>query len=147
MPASDRKVTGGVLYMLKVKDRPNLNLSAAYAPGTMWDVEWVRIDDPAATVRSTYLQGAAQGGARFSRLEGAWWGDQTGFFLTTNGGVVGEGQVFEYDPRAETLKLIYDSPTSGEVDNPDNITVMPRGGLLLCEDAAGDNVFGERWLG
>ena len=147
MPAADRKVTAGVLYMLKVKDRPNLNLSAAYAPGTMWDVEWVRVDDPAATFRSTYLQGADQGGARFSRLEGAWWGDQTGFFLTTNGGVVGEGQVFEYDPRAETLKLIYDSPTGEEVDNPDNITVTPRGGLLLCEDAAGDNVFGERLVG
>jgi secreted PhoX family phosphatase len=147
MPVSDRNVTAGVLYMLKVKNRPNLNLSAAFAPGTMWDVEWVRIDDPAARIRSTYLQGADRGGARFSRLEGAWWGDQTGFFLTTNGGVAGEGQVFEYDPRAETLKLIYDSPTGEEVDNPDNITVTPRGGLLLCEDAAGDNVFGERLVG
>ena len=148
IPIDDRKLSmGGALYMLKVKDRPNLNLSAAYALGTMWDVEWVRIDDPAATARSTYLQGADRGGARFSRLEGAWWGDRTGFFLTTNGGVVGEGQVFEYDPQAETLKLIYDSPTAEEVDNPDNITVTPRGGLLLCEDAAGDNVFGERLVG
>jgi uncharacterized protein len=148
VPFNDRKLSmGGALYMLKVKDRPNLNLSAAYAPGTMWDVEWVKIDDPAATARSTYLQGADRGGARFSRLEGAWWGDRTGFFLTTNGGVVGEGQVFEYDPQAETLKLIYDSPTAEEVDNPDNITVTPRGGLLLCEDAAGDNVFGERLVG
>jgi secreted PhoX family phosphatase len=113
----------------------------------MWDVDWVRIDDPAATARSTYLQGADQGGARFSRLEGAWWGDRTGFFLTTNGGVAGEGQVFEYGPQAETLKLIYDSPSGEVVDNPDNITVTPRGGLLLCEDAAGDNVFGERLVG
>jgi uncharacterized protein len=56
MPTSDRKATAGLLYMLRVKDRPNLNLSAAYDPGTMWDVDWVRIDDPAATARSTYLQ-------------------------------------------------------------------------------------------
>ena len=40
--------------------------------------------------RSLYAQGAAKGGARFSRLEGAWWGDRTGFFLSTNGGSVGE---------------------------------------------------------
>ena len=34
------------------------------------------------------------------------------------------------------------------VDNPDNITVTPRGGLLLCEDAAGNNFTeGERLVG
>jgi uncharacterized protein len=138
---------GGNLYMLKVKNQPNVNLGAAFALGKIWDVEWVRINDPAAAQRSCYLQGADQGGARFPRLEGCWWGDRTGYFLSTNGGVVGEGQVFEYNPAAETIKLIYDSPSAQEVDNPDNITVTPRGGLLLCEDAAGDNVFGERLVG
>ena len=139
---------GGALYMLKVKNQPNLNLSAAFAVGTMWDVEWVRIDDPTAAVQGCYAQGAAQGGAGFSRLEGAWWGDRTGYFLTTNGGQAGEGQVFEYNPRGETLKLIYDAPNAGELDNPDNITVTPRGGLLLCEDAAGNNFTeGERLIG
>ena len=78
----------------------------------------------------------------------AWWGDRTGFFLSTNGGSVGEGQVFEYDPREETIKLIYDSPNANELDNPDNITVTPRGGLLLCEDAAGNQFTqGERLIG
>ena len=89
-----------------------------------------------------------QGRRPFSRLEGAWWGDKTGFFLSTNGGSVGEGQVFEYDPRDETLKLIYDAPNATDLDNPDNITVTPRGGLLLCEDAAGNNFTeGERLVG
>jgi len=138
---------GGNLYMLKVKNALNVNLSAAYPLGTTWDVEWVRIDDPTAATRSCYLQGADKGGARFARLEGCWWGHLKGYFLSTNGGVVGEGQVFEYDPSRETVKLIYDSPTAQELDNPDNITVTPRGGLLLCEDAAGDNVFGERLVG
>ena len=137
---------GGQLYMLKVKNQPNLNLSAAYPLGTTWDVEWVQVDDPTAALRSTYLQGADKGGARFARLEGAWWGDQTGFFLSTSGGVVGEGQVFEYNPMAETLKLIYDSPAAQELDNPDNITVTPRGGLLLCEDG-GEAVTPERLIG
>jgi hypothetical protein len=56
--------------------------------------------------------------------------------------------VFEYNPRAETLKLIFDSPSANDVDNPDNITVTPRGGLLLCEDAAGNQfTAGERLIG
>ena len=93
-------------------------------------------------------QGIAQGGARFRRLEGCWWGDSKGYFLSTNGGPVSEGQVFEYDPFNETIKLIYASPTANDLDNPDNMTVTPRGGLLLCEDAAGGaNVVGERLVG
>lgn len=138
---------GGKLYMLKVRRQRNVDLSAAYPIGTKWDVEWVRVDDPEATSQSTFAQGAAKGGARFDRLEGAWWGDKTGFFLTTSGGVNGEGQVFEYDPRRETIELIYDSPDFTECDNPDNITVTPRGGLLLCEDGGGGVTSPERLIG
>jgi secreted PhoX family phosphatase len=115
----------------------------------MWDVDWVPIDDPSARERTTHAQGAAapHHGAAFRRLEGCWWGADTGYFLSTDGGSRDEGQVFEYDPRAETLKLIYVSTTAGDVDNPDNLTVSPRGGLLLCEDAAGDDFVGERLIG
>ncbi len=139
---------GGRLYMLAVRNEPNLNLGTYWPIGTRWDVRWVRIDDPTAATDSCYAQGAAKGGARFSRLEGAWWGDRSGYFLSTNGGSVGEGQVFEYDPRDETLTVIYDAPNANAVDNPDNITVTPRGGLLLCEDAAGNHFTeGERLVG
>jgi secreted PhoX family phosphatase len=139
---------GGRLYMLALKNEPNANLGTFWPIGTTWDVTWVRIDDPLAATQSCYAQGAALGGARFSRLEGAWWGHRTGFFLSTNGGSVGEGQVFEYDPRDETLKVLYDAPNAETVDNPDNITVTPRGGLLLCEDAAGNGFTeGERLVG
>jgi secreted PhoX family phosphatase len=34
------------------------------------------------------------------------------------------------------LKLIYESPASEDLDSPDNVTVTPRGGLILCEDDA-----------
>ena len=65
-----------------------------------------------------------------------------------DGGSVGEGQVFEYNPREETLRLIYDAPDAAALDNPDNMTVTPRGGLLLCEDAAGNGFTeGERLIG
>jgi secreted PhoX family phosphatase len=141
--------SGGKLYMLAVKGDSTAQLGTSNpAVGTTWDVEWVLIDDPEAIKMSVFQQGRAKGGAGFSRLEGAWWGDRVGYFLSTNGGSAGEGQVFEYNPRRETLKLIYDSPAGAEVDNPDNITVTPNGSLLLCEDAAG-NTFteGERLIG
>jgi secreted PhoX family phosphatase len=139
---------GGRLYMLAIRNSPNIDLGVSLPIGAKYDVVWVRIDDPTAATESCYAQGAAKGGARFSRLEGAWWGDRTGYFLSTNGGSVGEGQVFEYDPKEETLTVIYDAPNATDVDNPDNITVTPRGGLLLCEDAAGNHFTeGERLVG
>ncbi len=139
---------GGSLYMLKVRNQPNADLAGAHPVGTTWPVQWVRIDDPRALFTPVAQQGFAKGAARFIRLEGAWWGERTGFFLSTSGGSAGEGQVFEYDPRRETIKLIYDSPNATELDNPDNMTVTPRGGLLLCEDAAGNGFTqGERLIG
>jgi secreted PhoX family phosphatase len=140
---------GGELFMLKVKNQNNFDFGPVSVVGTTWDVQWVPIADPAATILSPYAQGAAapNRGAQFRRLEGCWWGDQTGYFLSTNGGPAGEGQVFEYNPAAETVRLIYVSPAASDLDNPDNITVTPRGGLLLCEDAAPDLVVGERLVG
>ena len=123
----------------KVKNR-RANLGAAFRSARRGTCEWVPIDDPTARDLVHVRQGAAKGGARFRRLEGAWWGNRTGYFLSTDGGSHGQGQVFEYDPRHETLKLIYDAPTATTCDNPDNMTVTPRGGLLLCEDNAGGQV-------
>jgi secreted PhoX family phosphatase len=62
--------------------------------------------------------------------------------------LLGEGQVFSYDPRRERITLIYDSPTASEAENPDNLVVTPRGGLLLCEDNSGATINeAERLLG
>jgi secreted PhoX family phosphatase len=139
---------GGTLSMLKVAGVWQADLGSAFPLGTTWKVEWVTIEDPTAASTSVYEQGRANGAARFRRLEGAWWGDQTGYFLSTDGGQVGEGQVFEFDPRRQTVRLIYDSPASTETENPDNITVTPRGGLLMCEDNAGPTTNdAERLLG
>ena len=140
---------GGQLYMLKVLNGPlNNDFGPLGVVGQTWNVQWVPINDPEAIATSTVQQGIAQGGARFRRLEGCWWADTKGYFLSTNGGPVSEGQVFEYDPVNETLKLIYASLSANDCDNPDNMTVTPRGGLLLCEDAAGGaNIVGERLVG
>ncbi len=138
---------GGDLFMMKVRNRPNVDLGVGYPMGTTWDVDWVRIDDPLAAERSTFAQGRLKGAARFQRLEGAWWGDRVGYFISTSGGAEQCGQVFELDPRAGTLKLIYESPRAGECDYPDNVTVSPRGGLLLCEDSGNGASASERLIG
>jgi len=140
---------GGRLYMLKALQGPAQDdFGPLGTIGQTWNCQWVPINDPEAKTTSCVQQGIAQGGAKFRRLEGCWWGTTKGYFLSTNGGPVSEGQVFEYDPFNETLKLIYASPTANDLDNPDNMTVTPRGGLLLCEDAAGGtNIAAERMVG
>jgi len=141
-----RLKAGGQLFMMGVKGQPNIDLGLAYKLGTTWPVTWVRIKDPQAAAQTLFAQGMTDGAARFRRLEGAWWGDRVGYFLSTSGGQIQEGQVFEYDPANETLKLIYDSPAAIECNNPDNMSVTPRGGLILCEDgdvvAEGDRLIG-----
>ena len=141
---------GGELFMLRVKNQPNFNFGPV-------SIDWSNVGCGVGAdcrsrprpFRSTYLQGASPRisarSSAGSRVAGG--ATNTGYFLSTNGGPAGEGQVFEYNPGAETLKLIYVSPTANDLDNPDNITVTPRGGLLLCEDAAGDQFIGERLVG
>ena len=86
---------------------------------------------------SVFRQGFDQGAARFARLEGAWYGQGRIYFVSTSGGNVGQGQIFEYDPSGDRLRLLFESPSEDVLNAPDNITVSPRGGLVLCEDGGG----------
>ena len=114
------------------------------AVGTTWNIEWVKIDDPEATTQTTLAQGFAKGGARFRWLEGAWWSVSTGYVLATTGGTIaappgGEGQVFEFNHAIVIVAPThwYNSPSALDCENPDNLTVTPRGGPLMCEDNSG----------
>jgi uncharacterized protein len=65
----------------------------------------VGIDDPDPDLEGgatpVALQGVANGGALFNRLEGIWYDERSkGFFFTsTSGGDAALGQVWHYDPR------------------------------------------------
>jgi secreted PhoX family phosphatase len=50
---------------------------------------------------------------------------------------VGQGQVFEFDPLEQQLRLLFESPSADVLNAPDNLCVSPRGGLVLCEDGSG----------
>ena len=131
-------LAGGVLEMLKVKNADQANLTASYPNGTTWDVEWVTIDQPEVINPRNFTQGYNKGAARFARLEGAWYDTGLVYFTSTSGGSVSGGQVFHFDPRREKLTLVFESRnnTSHPV-MPDNMTISPRGGILLCEDRGG----------
>jgi len=134
---------GGQLYMLKVRTTDRANLGASYANGTQFDVEWVPIATPdsvSTTMPGNFVwaQGRVQGAATFARLEGCWYGnDKKIYIVSTSGGGVTQGQVWEYEPAAETIRLLFQSPGADVLNAPDNITVSPRGGLVLCEDGSG----------
>ncbi|HEY8544505.1 MAG TPA: alkaline phosphatase PhoX, partial [Acidimicrobiales bacterium] len=132
---------GGTLQMLKVKGQANADLGASFAPGTRFEVEWVTIDDPDPDLPgapTVFAQGAAKGGASFKRLEGAWWSGRDGavYFNSTDGGGASAGQVWAWYRRRnkEHVELVYESPAADVLLKPDNLTVSPKGGILLCED-------------
>jgi secreted PhoX family phosphatase len=149
--------SGGRLQMLAIKGRPQYDAREGQRPGKPLPVKWVDIaqpdpeyandDDP----RGTFQQGWRAGGTKFNRLEGCWYDDRSVFFVSTSGGDAksgdvnpdgyreGFGQVWEYRPRGRSggqLILHYESPGGEALDSPDNLTVTPRGGLVVCEDDA-----------
>ena len=136
--------SGGKLQMLKAAGTPNLRSGCRV--GQVYDVSWVDIEEP-ERVRTpgmlwfldddqgVFSQGKARSATTFARLEGCWYGNGLIYFISTNGGQKNLGQVWEYDPRNEQLKLIFESPSRRVLNRPDTIAVSPRGGLVLCEDS------------
>jgi hypothetical protein len=102
-----------------------------------------------------WVQGRNAGAARFSRGEGIWWSPKDdcvymvdtsfGYEASPGGGQTvvragrGLGAIWAYHPNREdeskgTLTLVYAAVTRVAGNNPDNITVSPRGGILSCDD-------------
>ena len=116
--------------------------------GVPLPVAWVDIGvpapDPVTPDTSVFRQGWKKEAAAFSRLEGAWWSRQDGtvYFTATDGGDAKAGQVWALTPglgdgaakARDTLSLVYESPAKNVLFKPDNITVSPGCGLLVCED-------------
>jgi secreted PhoX family phosphatase len=140
--APGQLAAGGELFMLKVEGENLVNLGASYPHGTMFPVEWVPIalpDNVAASSPGNFVwsQGRALGAATFARLEGCWYGNDRRIYIVSTSGGIGQGQIWEYNPRKEVIRLLFQSPGPSVLNAPDNITVSPRGGLVLCEDGDG----------
>lgn len=133
-------VEGGRLEMLRVKGEQDLRTCGQI--GQKFDCEWVAIDEPmkahfdkkAQDELGCYNQGKARNATTFARLEGCWYGNDLVYFDATSGGPAGAGQIWQYDPKNEQLMLLFASPSNEVLDQPDNLAVSPRGGIILCED-------------
>ncbi|MBB6431503.1 alkaline phosphatase PhoX [Algisphaera agarilytica] len=114
------------------------------------EVTWIDVEDVTSPGDDLRHQVFANGGARFARGEGMWWGRQSVFFACTTGGVNRKGQVWRYVPsRVEgqpeeerfpgKLELFLEPNDHELVENCDNVTVAPWGDLVLSEDAKTKN--------
>lgn len=159
---------GGRLQAARVRGVPNADLNVAVA-GESFELEWVDIADPDAnpgaysdptvtgTASGPFLQARAQGCLRMARGEGISYHGGRMFIVDTatgrdaNGNPGrGEGAVWVLNLHTMRLKALFVSENPVAANNPDNITVSPRGGVVLCEDGGGvtDSFgFGDRMLG
>ncbi len=134
--------SGGVLEALAIDGmfRVNTRTNFLQYKNQPLPVQWVTIDtvDPATNSSTTAVrtQGQNKGAAIFSRGEGCWYGNGLVYFTCTSGGNAGQGQVFAYDPKNDTITLVVESPAEDILNFPDNITVAPFGDLFLCEDGS-----------
>ncbi|MEX0735234.1 MAG: alkaline phosphatase PhoX [Steroidobacteraceae bacterium] len=145
---------GGRLQAARVVGSVRADLRVP-AVGDLHRIDWVDIEDPDAdpgrappelsarptSVSGPFLQAWDQGALRMSRLEGICHHAGKFYVVDTAAGTGanampgrGEGAVWEFDPREETLRAIFVSGNEQVADNIDNIVVSPRGGILLCED-------------
>jgi secreted PhoX family phosphatase len=147
---------GGRLQAAKVVGQRNADLRTP-AVGDTYAIEWVDIPNPdadpaAAPVRTEvgpqgmlasgpFVQAWAAGALWINRGEGCCHHDGRILFIDTDAGVdaagrigYGDGALWELDPATDTLRAIFVADSRQVGDNIDNLTVSPRGGLLLCED-------------
>jgi hypothetical protein len=119
------------------------DLSVYEEIGTTLTATWAAIPDPHAGEVATRNQ--LDQVTRSFKLEGAWWDGEVGYVASSyarlHRGSAGEhdGQVWRIDPVAGTLELVVRfggdaDPAGDRFEAPDNITVAPWGGLILCSD-------------
>ncbi len=133
--------------------------------GDEYVLEWVNINDPDASpqvvagqpggITLGFMSGPAfealgKGCARMSRGEGIWYANGKMLIVDTAAGLDstgrpgrGEGALWELELSSMRLRALFVSGNQTAGNNPDNVTVSPRGGVVLCEDGGGStDVYG-----
>ncbi|QDV62042.1 alkaline phosphatase PhoX [Crateriforma conspicua] len=153
IPNQHRKLAaGGKLQIAQVVGHDDLR--GHVEQGREFDVRWHTIPEP--TLANTpgldqpdelgvFKQGKRLGCTTFARLEGCWSGNGMIYFDATSGGAAKAGQIWQYDPEAQKLTMLFESPGKQTLNMPDNLCVNPHGGLALCEDGDyGDDEYPQR---
>lgn len=147
---------GGRLQAARVRGRPNMDLVTA-SIGDEYALEWIDIPDPdldsilapagfadigaGDTLSGPFAQAWSDGALRLSRGEGIFHADGKMFIVDTSTGIDSKGRrgrgfgaVWVLDLATQRLSALFVSGDQSAAHNPDNITVSPRGGVVLCED-------------
>ena len=97
--------------------------------GEEGQVTWHTVPDPDAAVAETRNQVAAS--TVFNRGEGVWYDSGTVYFSTT-----GDNRIWMLDVMNQALSILYDDDLFAQpiLRGVDNITVSPRGDVLVAED-------------
>jgi len=147
---------GGRLQAARVRGLRNADLTTARI-GQEVVLEWFDIDAPdldtivaptgfpdvsaGETLSGPFAQAWADGGLRMARGEGIWYSGGKMFIVDTATGVDergrkgrGNGAVWVLDLGSQRMRALFVSGNDLAANNPDNVTVSPRGGVVLCED-------------
>lgn len=151
---------GGRLQALAVIDRDSLNTSnwpkkgpptgPPIPQGLSMSVRWIDLDDPESASDDLRKRGFRGGAASFARCEGVWFAKDHLYFICTEGGKNGGGQIWRYWPspsegtsregeKPGVLELFLEPNNRSIANMPDNLTVAPWGDLIVCEDNEGSN--------
>jgi secreted PhoX family phosphatase len=123
---------GGRLQVLTIDQRPLYNMDDAETRDR-FTVVWKDVDP-----EEPHGDALANGGARFQRLEGAFFAGGSFWFDDTSSGEGRVGQIFRYRPSTNQLELFLEGSNAQQMDAPDNICITPWGDLWFAEDGSGE---------
>ena len=150
----------GRLQIARLTGRGGAERLLAPEPGDLHELDWLDIENPdadpvrlpagtlpgqsqASWVAGCTLEGMRRGAARMSRGEGLWQADGRLYVVDTAAGRGADGQpgqglgaVWELELAQQTLRCIFATPpgTPAVGNHVDNLTVSPRGGIVVFED-------------
>ncbi len=144
---------GGWLQCLSVASEPRFDTrnwdGQKVKPGESFQVKWIGLEDVDSKKDDLRIRGYEKGAALFANGEGMVWSDGTVYFDCTNGGRIKAGQIWRYTPSPfegterekespGRLMLLAEPNDRSIIEHPDQMTVTPRGDLLICEDGYGE---------
>jgi uncharacterized protein len=140
--------SSGVLEALVVDETPRFDANSA-VPGQRLRCSWVKIDQPDPPTDTVRAQAQAKGAAIFDRTEGIWTADDSVYFDCTTGGEAEQGQLWRFKPDGRRhhgrdggwLTLVYESAGEDDLDNPDNLVIVPRTGHVFLQEDGDDTQF------
>ncbi len=109
-------------------DRGTLQVAIVNSEGS---VTWQALSNPTPESAQTETRYQVRGARRFDGGEGIWYHDRIVTFTTK-----GDNRVWQYDLKADRLRVIYDGRSSQKpiLRGVDNVTVSSDGHVLVAED-------------